>query len=174
MISTTSRRKYSQSDAKNFREAVARQEKARIYNRTSIVNIAKSLMHGDEYSPLCILYIKRHSPSLRDNATMRRGDCLVCISLAFSRMTFDHRVVFKRFQRTTRAPNDTSRLLSPFFFTTSRLLFSDVIPYVCFINHPPREMRGFFSRRFYSRLLIFSPDERAKKIRYPMFSHSAN
>lgn len=120
MISTTSRRKIHLSDAKNFREAVARQEKARIYNRTLIVDIAKSLMHGDEYtqttSILVCVYIKRHSPQSRDNATMRRGDCLVYISHASSCMTFDHRVVFKRFQRTTRALNDTSRLLSPFFF----------------------------------------------------------
>lgn len=127
MISTTSPgEKYS--DTRNFREALARQEKARIYNRTSIAGIAKSLMHGDEYAAnthkrqviLFCVYIKRHSLSARDNATMRRGGCLMYISLAFSRMTFDHRVVFKRFQRTTRALNDTSRLLSPFLFLLPR------------------------------------------------------
>lgn len=115
-------------------------------------------------SILFCVYINRHSLSPRDNATMRRDDCLMYISLAVSHMTFDHRVVFKHFQWTTRALNDTSRLLSPFFFITSRLLFSDVIPHVRFINHPSRlgKTRDFFSRHFYLRLLTFFLIERAK------------
>lgn len=106
------------------RSSRATGKSAYIQSYIDIAGIAKSLMHGDEYAAnthkrrviLFCVYIKRHSLSARDNATMRRGGCLMYISLAFSRMTFDHRVVFKRFQRTTRALNDTSRLLSPFFF----------------------------------------------------------
>lgn len=67
---------------------------------------------GGESSSACT-YIKRHSSSPRDNATMRRGGCLTYVSLTFSHVTLDHRRV-NAFSEQHVAPNDTSRLRSFF------------------------------------------------------------
>lgn len=104
---------------------------------------------------LSSVYIKRHSPSTRDNTAMRRvasRRCLTYISLAFSHVTFDYRRVNAFNQQ--RAISTTPQGSSSFFL--SRDYSFPMQSHVRFVNSFPRlgKTRLFF-HRLYSQLLIF-------------------
>lgn len=134
------------SNAQNFREAIATGKSAyiQLYIDSQYYKIANTRRgirrkYTQTASILFCVYIKRHSPSPRDNATMRRVAAIVsCIYrlhfLAWRLTTVSCLNSFSE-QHPLLTTLQGSSLRS--FFTTSRLLFSDVIPHVCFINHPP-------------------------------------
>lgn len=156
------------SRAKSFREDLATEKKSayeqsRIDSDCKIANAHQrqvqqkytSGVYMHAMNLLCV-YIKRHSPSTRDNA----ADAAVSHTYTYIACIFSCDVWLpsrKRFQRTTR--NLKQHLKAPLrsFFPLSRLFFPDAISHVRFINRFPRlgKTRGLFFRRLYSRLLIF-------------------